>query len=151
MVGFITAIVAGLIFGFGLLISGMSNPAKVIGFLDLAGNWDPSLAFVMAGAIGVAGVAFSIAKKRTSSLLHLPMQLPTSKQIDARLVLGSALFGLGWGLAGICPGPALVLCGMGVTKGLLFVGAMLVGMAIFEFALQGNKTKLPSDVASASQ
>ena len=89
MVGFITAIVAGLIFGFGLLISGMSNPAKVIGFLDLAGNWDPSLAFVMAGAIGVAGVAFSIAKKRTSSLLHLPMQLPTSKQIDARLVLGS--------------------------------------------------------------
>jgi uncharacterized membrane protein YedE/YeeE len=105
----------------------------------------------MAGAIGVAGVAFSIAKKRTSSLLHLPMQLPTSKQIDARLVLGSALFGLGWGLAGICPGPALVLCGMGVTKGLLLVGAMLVGMAIFEFALQGNKTKLPSDVASASQ
>jgi uncharacterized membrane protein YedE/YeeE len=123
----------------------------VIGFLDLSGNWDPSLALVMAGAIGVASVAFAIAKRRTKSLLNLPMQLPTVKLIDGRLVFGSALFGVGWGLSGICPGPGLVLVGMGVAKGLLFVGAMLAGMAIFEFALHGNKNKVPNDAASASQ
>lgn len=155
MASLVTAFIAGLIFGFGLLISGMSNPAKVTGFLDLAGNWDPSLAFVMAGAIAVASAGFALAKGRGNSLLQLPIQLPTTKQIDTRLVLGSALFGAGWGLAGICPGPALVLSGMIVTKGLLFVGAMLVGMVIFEFVLHGSKNKssgnTSNNVTSASQ
>ena len=151
MLNIFTALIAGLIFGLGLLISGMSNPAKVIGFLDLAGKWDPSLIFVMAGAIAVATAGFAVARKRTISYLQLPMQLPTSKQIDARLVLGSAIFGIGWGLVGICPGPALVLCGMSMTKGFLFVGAMLAGMAIFEFVLHGSRTKQPADTATASQ
>lgn len=137
MLNAIMALIAGLIFGLGLLVSGMSNPAKVLGFLDLAGNWDPSLAFVMAGAIAVATVGFTFASKRARSLLNLPMQFPISTLIDKRLLIGSALFGIGWGLAGICPGPALVLCGMGYGKGLIFVLAMLAGMAIYEFVLNG--------------
>ena len=124
---------AGLIFGIGLLISGMTNPAKVIGFLDLAGHWDPSLAFVMAGAIAVAAVGFKFARTRTRSLLGLPMNLPTARHIDRRLVVGSLLFGIGWGLAGVCPGPALVLLGSGIGKGAVFVIAMLVGMGLFEW------------------
>lgn len=151
MMNLLTALIAGLIFGLGLLISGMSNPAKVIGFLDLAGNWDPSLAFVMAGAIAIATVGFALARKRTTSLLQLPIQLPTNKQIDIRLVLGSALFGIGWGLAGICPGPSLVLLGMGVGKGVLFVVAMLAGMGIFEFVLQGNKNSQSKSATTHSQ
>jgi uncharacterized protein len=123
---------AGLIFGLGLIIAGMANPAKVLGFLDLAGNWDPSLAFVMGGAIAVAAVAFAFAKHQPRSLLGLPMQLPSARHIDRRLVGGNLLFGIGWGLAGICPGPALVLLGAGVSKGLVFVLAMLAGMAMFE-------------------
>ncbi|HEY4080818.1 MAG TPA: DUF6691 family protein [Burkholderiaceae bacterium] len=126
-----TAAFAGLIFGLGLLISGMSNPAKVLGSLDLAGAWDPSLALVMAGAIGVGSIGFALAKKRTRSWLDEPMQLPASKQIDRRLVLGSLAFGAGWGLAGFCPGPALVAAAQGYGSALLFTGAMLVGMAIF--------------------
>jgi uncharacterized protein len=126
------AFAAGLIFGLGLLIAGMANPAKVLGFLDLAGNWDPSLAFVMGGAIAVAAVAFAFVKHQSSSLLGLPMQLPSARHIDRRLVGGNLLFGIGWGLAGICPGPALVLLGAGVSKGLVFVLAMLAGMAMFE-------------------
>ena len=126
------ALLSGLVFGFGLIVSGMTNPEKVLDFLDLAGAWDPSLALVMGGAIAVGLAAFTLAKKRTQSLLGLPMQLPTAKQIDWRLVGGSLSFGLGWGLAGICPGPALVLVGAGVSKGLIFVAAMLAGMGIFE-------------------
>ncbi|MDZ4140571.1 MAG: YeeE/YedE family protein [Methylotenera sp.] len=126
------ALLAGLIFGFGLILAGMANPAKVLGFLDLAGAWDPSLAFVMGGAIAVGIVAFAIAGKRDLSLLGLPMHLPTTRQIDKRLVIGGLLFGIGWGLAGICPGPAVVLLGAGSLKGVLFLIAMLVGMAIFE-------------------
>ena len=126
------ALLSGLVFGFGLIVSGMTNPEKVLDFLDLSGAWDPSLALVMGGAIAVGLAAFTLAKKRTQSLLGLPMQLPTAKQIDWRLVGGSLSFGLGWGLAGICPGPALVLVGAGVSKGLIFVAAMLAGMAIFE-------------------
>ena len=126
------SLLAGLVFGLGLIISGMANPAKVLGFLDIAGAWDPSLAFVMGGGIGVGIVAFSLAKKRTLSLLGLPMQMPTARQLDARLIGGSMLFGVGWGLAGICPGPALVLLGAGVPQGLLFVAAMLAGMGLFE-------------------
>ena len=125
------SLLAGLVFGVGLIISGMANPAKVLGFLDIAGAWDPSLAFVMGGGIGVGIVAFSLAKKRTLSLLGLPMQMPTARQLDARLIGGSMLFGVGWGLAGICPGPALVLLGAGVPQGFVFVAAMLAGMGLF--------------------
>jgi len=128
----IAALLSGLIFGFGLILSGMANPAKVLGFLDLAGSWDPSLAFVMGGAIGVGVVAFALAKKRDRSLLGGVMNMPTSTAIDKRLVIGGLLFGIGWGLAGICPGPALVLVGAGQTKGIVFVAAMLIGMVVFE-------------------
>ncbi|WP_426396893.1 DUF6691 family protein [Ralstonia sp. R-29] len=127
----IMALVAGLLFGVGLIVSGMANPAKVLGFLDLAGRWDPSLAFVMAGAIAVGTLAFLIAGRRGRSWLGRPIQWPTATGITTRLVLGSAVFGIGWGLAGFCPGPALVALGAGVPKAIGFVGAMLVGMAVF--------------------
>ncbi|WP_377704224.1 DUF6691 family protein [Pseudoduganella sp. UC29_71] len=126
------ALITGLLFGLGLILSGMTNPAKVTGFLDLAGHWDPSLAFVMGGAIGVALVAFRVAGKRTSSLLGAPMRLPAAGLIDRRLVLGSLAFGVGWGLAGYCPGPALASLASGGSKPLIFAAAMLAGMAIFE-------------------
>lgn len=127
-----TSLLAGLVFGLGLIVSGMANPAKVLGFLDLAGAWDPSLAFVMAGAIAVAAFAFALAKKRTASFLGAAMKLPGLRDIDRRLVIGSVLFGIGWGVAGFCPGPGLVALGMGEIKALIFVGAMLAGMGIFE-------------------
>lgn len=130
--------IAGLTFGIGLLVSGMTNPAKVLGFLDLAGAWDPSLAFVMAGAIAVAAAGLRVARKRTRSWLGLPIHLPTARHIDRRLIIGSTLFGVGWGLAGICPGPSLVLLGSGALKGAVFVMAMLAGMGLFEW-LERNK------------
>ena len=125
------SLLIGLVFGCGLIVSGMSNPAKVLAFLDLAVDWDPSLALVMAGAITVGLVAFRIAGQRQTSLRGKRLQMPTARQIDRRLLAGSALFGTGWGLAGICPGPALVLLGTGAAKGFVFVLAMLAGMAIF--------------------
>lgn len=128
----LTSLLAGLVFGLGLIVSGMANPAKVLGFLDLAGRWDPSLALVMAGAIAVGSVAFLLAKNRTRSLLGAEMKLPTASHIDRRLVTGSALFGMGWGIAGFCPGPGLVALGMGESKALVFVAAMLAGMVVFE-------------------
>ena len=121
----------GLLFGIGLLLSGMSDPGKVIGFLDLFGAWDPSLALVMGGAVGVAALAYAIAKKRTSSFLGGAMQLPTSNHIDRRLVGGALVFGIGWGLAGYCPGPALVSLASGQIKGLVFVAAMALGMVLY--------------------
>jgi len=126
------SLLAGLVFGLGLIVSGMADPAKVLGFLDLGGAWDPSLAFVMAGAIAVGAVAFAVARQRTMSFLGAAMQLPTSRDIDARLVIGSVVFGIGWGVAGFCPGPGLVALGMGEVKALVFVLAMLVGMGAFE-------------------
>jgi len=128
----LTSLLAGLVFGIGLVLSGMADPAKVLGFLDLAGRWDPSLALVMAGAVGVALFAFAVARRRTASFLGLPMRLPTTRRIDGRLVGGSVMFGIGWGLAGFCPGPALVALGMGQVKAAIFVGAMLAGMGVFE-------------------
>ncbi|RXA95317.1 DUF6691 family protein [Yersinia sp. 2105 StPb PI] len=125
------SLVSGLIFGLGLIIAGMANPAKVLGFLDIGGLGDPSLALVMAAAVGVATIGFTWAKKRQTSLLGQPLQLPTATHIDRRLISGSLLFGIGWGLAGICPGPALVLVGAGMFKGIIFVAAMLAGMGIF--------------------
>jgi uncharacterized membrane protein YedE/YeeE len=127
-----TSLLAGLVFGIGLIVSGMANPAKVLGFLDLAGAWDPSLAFVMAGAILVGVLAFYVAGRRARTFLGGELKLPTARQIDRRLVLGSLTFGVGWGLAGFCPGPALVALGLGETKALVFVAAMLVGMGLFE-------------------
>ena len=128
----LVSLLTGLVFGIGLIVSGMADPAKVLGFLDLAGAWDPSLAFVMAGAIVVSAVAFAMARRRTVSLLGAEMKLPTACQIDRRLVAGSVVFGLGWGVAGFCPGPSLVALGMGEAKAAVFVAAMLVGMGVFE-------------------
>ena len=128
----VTSLLAGLVFGFGLILSGMANPAKVLGFLDLAGRWDPSLALVMAGAIAVSFFAFAIARTRTLSFLGAEMKLPTARHIDRRLVMGSLLFGVGWGVAGFCPGPVLVAWGMGESKAAVFVVAMLAGMGGFE-------------------
>ncbi|CAI8975557.1 MULTISPECIES: DUF6691 family protein [Burkholderia] len=135
------AFLAGLLFSVGLIVSGMANPRKVLGFLDLAGRWDPSLAFVMVGAIGVAVVAFAWAKRRTRSWLGLPIQWPATRTITVRLVAGSAVFGIGWGLAGFCPGPALVSIGLGSVKGIAFVVAMLVGMALFEWIERARKVR----------
>ncbi len=126
------AFAAGLVFGLGLLLSGMADPAKVLGFLDLAGRWDPSLAFVMAGAIALAALAFARVRGRARSLLGEPIQLPTASRIDRRLLVGALLFGVGWGLAGFCPGPAIVALGLGETKAVVFVLAMLGGMGLFE-------------------
>ncbi|MFC5497269.1 DUF6691 family protein [Caenimonas terrae] len=134
----IVSLFTGLIFGLGLILSGMSNPAKVLGFLDLAGRWDPSLALVMAGAIAVGVLAFALARRRALSVLGLEMRLPTGGPIDARLMGGSAMFGVGWGIAGFCPGPALVALGMGEPKAAAFVAAMLAGMAIFELLERGE-------------
>lgn len=128
-----TSLLAGLVFGLGLIISGMADPAKVKGFLDLAGAWDPSLAFVMGGAISVGVIAFAIARRRSVSLLGAAMRLPNSREIDRRLVGGSVLFGIGWGVAGFCPGPGLVALGMGEMKAVVFVAAMLAGMLAFEW------------------
>jgi uncharacterized membrane protein YedE/YeeE len=126
------SLLAGAVFGLGLLVSGMASPAKVLGFLDLAGRWDPSLALVMAGAIAIASIAFGVACRRPLSLLGQEMKLPSSRTVDRRLVAGSLLFGIGWGIAGFCPGPALVAFGMGEGKAVVFVVAMLAGMGAFE-------------------
>ena len=128
----IAEFVVGLLFGLGLMLSGMTDPGKVIGFLDPFGTWDPSLALVMGGAIMVGFFAFTVAKKRTSTFLGGAMSLPTNMDMDKKLVIGSLLFGAGWGLAGFCPGPALVSMADGQPKALVFVLAMLVGMVGFE-------------------
>jgi uncharacterized protein len=126
--------VIGLVFGLGLLLSGMSDPAKVLNFLDLggvrAGTWDPSLAFVMAGAIAVALTGFKLVLKRPQPLFAEKFHLPRKEDIDLRVVVGPAIFGVGWGLAGFCPGPALTALGFGAPAALLFVAAMLAGMAL---------------------
>jgi uncharacterized protein len=124
----------GLLFGLGLIVSGMTDPGKVLGFLDVTGAWDPSLAFVMAGAIAVGLVAFAVARRRTTAFLGGAMHLPGHAPIDRRLLVGSLVFGIGWGLAGFCPGPAIVAAGAGYRPAVLFVLSMLAGMAVFEFA-----------------
>ncbi len=126
------SLIAGLLFGLGLIVAGMANPHKVLGFLDLAGNWDPSLALVMGGAIPISAIAFWLAGRRDVSILGHAIQLPKIRNLDRRLIIGGLLFGVGWGLAGICPGPALVLLGTGAWKGIVFVAAMLAGMVLFE-------------------
>ncbi len=130
----ISEFAVGLIFGLGLILSGMTDPGKVIGFLDLFGAWDPSLALVMGGAILVGVFAFAIAKRRTSTFLGSALRMPGVTAVDKRLVTGSLLFGAGWGLAGFCPGPALVSVGLGQPKALVFTLAMLAGMVVFELS-----------------
>lgn len=128
----LTEFAVGLLFGIGLILAGMTDPGKVLGFLDLFGAWDPSLAFVMGGAILVGVFAFALARKRTTSVLGGAMHLPTARDIDKRLVMGSLVFGAGWGLAGFCPGPAIVSMGAGQPKAIAFVLAMVAGMFLFE-------------------
>lgn len=136
----ISEFVVGLLFGLGLMLSGMTDPGKVLGFLDLFGNWDPSLAFVMGGAIAVGFFAFALAKKRTANFFGGALHLPKSTQIDKRLVLGNLAFGAGWGLAGFCPGPALVSMAAGQDKALVFVLSMIFGMIAYEW-IQHRETK----------
>src|SRR5258706_13645872 len=123
----VASFTTGFVFGLGLLVSGMVNPAKVLGFLDLTGAWDRSLALVMAGAVAVGAGAFAFMKKRTRTLLGAPVLLPGARGIDRRLILGSLVFGVGWGLAGICPGPALVLAGTGSPKRTSLLAALMRG------------------------
>ncbi len=140
------ALLAGAVFGIGLIVSGMADPRKVIGFLDLAGPWDPSLAFVMGGAIAVGALAFAFMRARTASLLGLHVKMPASTELDRPLIAGNLLFGIGWGIAGFCPGPALVALGMGEAKAAVFVAAMLAGMGLFELL---RRQGVPREASSA--
>ncbi|MGI9141771.1 MAG: DUF6691 family protein [Fluviibacter sp.] len=112
-------------------MSGMANPAKVIGFLDVAGPWDPSLGLVMGGGLVVGSIGFALLKKQPKTLTGEPLNLPTSRKIDLRLVLGSVLFGIGWGITGICPGPGLVLLGAGIPEGIVYIASLLAGMTLY--------------------
>jgi uncharacterized membrane protein YedE/YeeE len=136
--GILVQFIAALIFGVGLVISGMANPAKVLNFLDIAGSWDPSLAFVMAGALAVTAIGYRLLLARPKPLFAPTFQIPTRRQIDARLLLGAAIFGVGWGLAGFCPGPALTALGLGAPGTLAFVPAMLLGMAAARWLAAGR-------------
>jgi hypothetical protein len=128
----IASFLSGLVFGIGLLISGMTEPSKVVGFLDIFGAWDATLAFVMAGAVAVAAAGFALARRRTAPALASRFAWPARSDIDAPLVVGSALFGVGWGLSGICPGPALVnLAGLSAPI-IVFVATMVLGMFGYE-------------------
>lgn len=126
------AVLSGLLFGIGLLASGMTDPSKVKGFLDVFGLWDPSLALVMGGAIAVGLIGFTLAGRRSTSWSGEPIDLPTSRLVDSRLVFGGILFGLGWGIAGYCPGPGIVAASAGSLAGGVFVVAMLAGMTIHD-------------------
>lgn len=125
------SLLSGLLFGLGLVISGMANPAKVLGFLDFAGDWDPSLALVMAGAVTVAALGFALGRRRGTPLCAPAFAEPPRQLVNGRLLGGAALFGLGWGLAGYCPGPALASLSFGGMTTLIFVAAMLAGMGLF--------------------
>ncbi len=129
----VASFIAGALFALGLLVSGMADPAKVLGFLDVAGAWDPSLLLVMGGAVAVAAAGFRLAGARTTSLFAGPMQIPPVRAVDRRLVVGSIVFGIGWGLAGFCPGPAIVAIGLSRVEAVVFGVAMLVGMAAWEW------------------
>ena len=129
---FLSALLSGLLFGLGLILSGMVNPAIVLAFLDIAGDWNASLLWVMGGAVSISAIAFHIAARQRYSYLGLTISLPTSRIIDRRLLTGGFMFGAGWGIAGFCPGPALVMAGSGSSKAIVFVLAMLVGMGVFE-------------------
>lgn len=132
----VIALAAGVLFGIGLYVSQMVDPAKVLSFLDVAGDWDPSLAFVMGGALAVTALGNVLARRRTAPLAAPQFQWPTDRRVDARLVGGAALFGAGWGLVGFCPGPALAALAFGSWHVLLFVAAMALGMAAHAYLLR---------------
>lgn len=134
----LSALAAGVIFGLGLIISQMINPEKVLAFLDVTGRWDPSLAFVMAGAAAISGLGYFLGRRRGTPLLAAQFEIPNRRNLDARLLLGASLFGVGWGLVGFCPGPAVVALPLAGLQGALFLAAVLAGMAAF--------TLLPSSV-----
>lgn len=126
------ALMCGIVFGFGLSLSGMMNPARVRGFLDLFGVWDPSLAFVMAGAVGIALIGVRIMRRLSHPVLDTEFHLPGATRIDGRLIGGAALFGIGWGMAGFCPGPALASLSLGLPAVIAFVVAMVLGMTVHD-------------------
>jgi uncharacterized protein len=138
----------GLVFGLGLVVSGMSNPAKVLNFLDLAaipaGGWDPSLAFVMAGAIAVTFIGYRVVLRRPRPVFGDRFHLPSATAIDARILAGPAIFGVGWGLAGFCPGPAFTALGTGSGRAVLFVAAMLVGMGVARWLASRPGASVPA-------
>ena len=145
----LAALGCGLVFGLGLAVSGMMDPAKVIGFLDVAGDWDPTLVFVMGGALLVTIPAYRVILNRRRPVLAIGFSLPTKKNLDAPLIWGSAIFGVGWGLVGFCPGPAVAAIGTGLPAVLGFVAAMVAGMALHT-AFSGERTvsgKSSSDAA----
>lgn len=137
--GLLSQYLIGLIFGFGLMISGMSNPQKILNFLDITGNWDPSLLFVMGGAVLVGLAGFYLASMRSETYFGGALHIPTRRDISKPLIIGSLIFGAGWGIAGFCPGPAIVALGSGHLKALVFVIAMLAGMTICERFFTGHK------------
>jgi uncharacterized membrane protein YedE/YeeE len=141
LAGVLVAFVSGALFAVGLAVAGMTQPAKVVGFLDVAGSWDASLAFVMVGAIAVFSTLSRLATKRSTPLWSARFQLPTRRDIELKLVLGSALFGVGWGLSGYCPGPGITSLATGSAQALTFVAAMAAGMLVFEWAQSVGKRK----------
>ena len=136
------ALLAGIVFGLGLAVSQMINPAKVLAFLDIAGRWDPSLALVMAGALAVTALGYRLALRRPAPLLAERFEVPTVREIDGRLLAGAVVFGIGWGLVGFCPGPAIASLAYGVKESIIFAAAMLAGMALFR--VSNRKTPLPA-------
>ena len=149
MIRALVAALAGAMFGVGLLLAGMTRPEKVLGFLDVTGHWDPSLAFVMVGAIGVHAIAYRLIRRRPSPLLETRFHWPPTGAIDRRLLGGAVVFGVGWGLVGYCPGPALAALASGRIETVIFVLAMLGGMLTHRFVMTSpGATKLPSPVAS---
>ena len=127
----LSAFTSGLLFGLGLIISQMINPAKVLAFLDVFGRWDPSLSLVMVGAVAASTFGYVVAKRRGVPILAASLEIPTRRDLDPRLIAGAALFGVGWGLVGLCPGPALAILSLGLWQSLLFVAAMIAGMTAF--------------------
>ena len=140
-VGLFSQYAIGVMFGWGLIISGMSNPQKILGFLDLFGNWDPSLIFVMLGAVLIGLAGFYVVSKRTQAFFGGALHIPARRDITKPLLIGSLIFGAGWGIAGFCPGPALVALGAGHLKAFVFVAAMLAGMEICERFFTGHRSK----------
>ena len=143
----VSAFTIGLLFGIGLLVSGMANPAKVLAFLDVTGRWDPSLAFVMAGAVAVSAAGYRVARRRGRPVLAPRLDIPTRRDLDPRLLVGAALFGVGWGLVGLCPGPALTILSVVPAPAATFVAAMVVGMLMFR--LVPSSTSNPKVVQGA--
>lgn len=149
MSGIASAFAVGLLFGLGLLVSGMADPAKVIGFLDVTGRWDPSLAFVMAAAVAVSAVGYQFARRRGRPVLADRLEIAIRRDLDPRLLAGAAIFGVGWGLAGLCPGPALTILTVVPTEAATFVAAMVAGMLLFRLVPAAGPRAVPTGGADA--